>query len=152
MRRLPVDLQELGLALTSDAAGWQGFLDLRTGEVLLVPVDRPGEDDAWPSDEELDAGVAAGRFLVVEPLGARVEWDWMAEFAASVPDARLRERLERALAGRGAFRRFKGALLAAPAERARWFAHRDARLDRLAREWLAARGIEPAPPARPGFA
>ena len=83
------------------------------------------------------------------PPVARDSTSEVADFAASVADARLRERLEVALDGRGAFRRFKAALLDDLAERDRWFSRRDARLRAAAREWLAAQGIEPTtePPA-----
>jgi ATP/maltotriose-dependent transcriptional regulator MalT len=67
----------------------------------------------------------------------------MAEFAETVGDARLRDRLEVALDGHGAFRRFKNVLLDFLAERERWFAFRDARLRAAAREWLAEQGIDP---------
>jgi hypothetical protein len=70
----------------------------------------------------------------------------MAEFAGTVRDVRLRDRLEVALDGRGAFRRFKNALLDFPAERKRWFAFRDERLRTVAREWLEEEGIEPTTP------
>ena len=72
----------------------------------------------------------------------------MAEFAASVTNGRFRDRLEAALDGRGAFRRFKTALLGDLAERDRWFAFRDGRLRAAAREWLAEQGIEPTPAPR----
>ena len=108
----------------------------------MVPVDRLGDDEDGPSEDEIDAGLEAGHLIHVEPLGSRVEYAWMAEFAATVADARLRERLEIALDGRGAFRRFKNALLNAPAERERWFAFRDERLRAAAREWLADHHVE----------
>jgi hypothetical protein len=148
-RRIPVDWDELGAALTTNAAERSCYLDPRTGEVLMVPVDRLDGEDDWPSDDDIDAGLDAGDLLAIEPLGAPVEYGWMAEFASSVGDARLRELLELALSGRGAFRRFKNVLLDFPAERGRWFAVRDAHLRAAAREWLAEQGIEAiaAPPA-----
>ena len=74
----------------------------------------------------------------------------MAEFAGTVDGARLRDRLEAALDGRGAFRRFKNVLADHPAERERWFAFRDERLSVVAREWLEEHRIEPTtqPPKR----
>ncbi len=104
-KRVAVNWDDLEMALTSNAGEWTCYLDLR-GELLTVPMDRFGEDDDWPSEEEIDAGLAAGHLIHVEPLGSRVEYGWMADFAVSVRDARLRDRLEVALDGRGAFRRF----------------------------------------------
>ncbi|MCI0633274.1 MAG: UPF0158 family protein, partial [Actinobacteria bacterium] len=145
-RRVPVSWDDLEMALTGNPGSWTYYLDVRSGEVQMVPVDRLGADDDWPSEEELDDGLDAGHLIPVEPLGSSVEYGWMAEFTATVGDARLRDRLEVALDGRGAFRRFKNVLLDAPDERERWFAFRDARLHDAARDWLAEQGIEPTTP------
>ena len=53
-----------------------------------------------------------------------------------------RDLLEVAIAGKGAFRRFKDVLVRAPAERERWFRFRDERVDGRIREWLADNDIE----------
>jgi len=136
-KRVPVNWDDLEMALTSNHGEWTGYLDLETGEVRMVP------------EDEIDAELDTGRLIHVEPLGSRVEYRWMEEFTGTVRDARLRGRLEVALDGRGAFRRFKNVLLDFPAERERWFAFRDERLHAAAREWLGELGIEPttAPPA-----
>ena len=147
-RRVPVDWDDLQMALTSNPGEWTCYFDVRSGEVQMVPIDRLGEDDDWPSEEDLDDALAAGHLIHVEPLGSRVEYGWMAEFTGTVGDARLRDRLEVALDGRGAFRRFKNVLLDDPAERERWFALRGERLRAAAWEWLGDLGIDPtAPPA-----
>ena len=145
-RRVPVNSHELETALTTNSGEWTCYLDVRSGEVQMVPADRLSDDDDWPSEDEIDAGLDAGHLIHVEPLGSRVEYAWMTEFAATVADAPLRDRLEVALDGRGAFRRFKNALLDSPAERERWFAFRDERLRAAAREWLADHNVEPTTP------
>jgi Uncharacterised protein family (UPF0158) len=136
---VPVNWDDLEMALTSDPGEWTCSLDLETGEVRMVPSGLEDDDDA----------LNAERLVHVEPLGSRVEYQWMAEFTGTVRNARLHDRLEVALDGRGAFRRFKNALLDFPAERERWCAFRDRRLHAAAREWLEAVGLEPttAPPA-----
>ena len=148
--KVPVNWDDLEMALTANAAEWSCYLDRRSGEMQMVPVDRLGADDDWPSEEELDDGIDAGHLISVEPLGSSVEYGWMAEFTATVGDATLRDRLEVALDGRGAFRRFKHVLLDAPDERERWFAFRRARLRDVARDWLAEQGIQSTttPPGR----
>jgi hypothetical protein len=56
-----------------------------------------------------------------------------------------RNLLERAIAGRGAFRRFKDTLMEFPELRQAWFAFHDARMERRAIEWLAEHGlVEPS--------
>lgn len=52
----------------------------------------------------------------------------------------LRDRLLRAVHGRGAFRRFKDVVYEEGIQHD-WFAHRDARLADIAREWLEADGV-----------
>ncbi len=141
-RRVPVRWDDLEMALTSNPAEWTCYLDVRTGEVQMVPMDRLDDDDGGLSEDEIDAVLAAGHLIHVEPLGSRVEYGWMEEFTGTVGDARLRDRLEVALDGRGAFRRFKNVLLDFLAERERWFAFRAERLRAAAREWLAEQGIE----------
>jgi len=150
-KRVPVNWDDLEMALTSDHGEWTCYLDLETGEVPMVPMDRWDDDDDRPSEDEIDAGLEAGRLIHIEPLGSKVEYRWMEEFTRTVHDARLRDQLEVALDGRGAFRRFKNALLDFPAERERWFGFREERLHAAAREWLGELGIEPttAPPASP---
>jgi Uncharacterised protein family (UPF0158) len=144
-----VNWDDLQMALTSNHGEWTCYLDLETGEVRMVPIDRLDDDGDGLSKDEIDAGLEAGRLIHVEPLGSKVEYRWRKEFAGTVRDARLRDQLEVALDGRGAFRRFKNVLLDFPAERERWFAFRDERLHATAREWLEELGIEPttAPPA-----
>jgi hypothetical protein len=89
----------------------------------------------------------------------------MEDFAARVREPRTRDRLERAIAGRGAFRRFKDTLLDYPDLRGAWFAFHDARGERRALEWLAEHGFvereeaeqsigdlaDPTMPALPGL-
>jgi hypothetical protein len=148
--KVPLSWDDLEMALTGNSSSWTYYLDVRSGDVQMVPVDRLGADADWPSEEEIDDGIDAGHLIPVEPLASSMEYGWMAEFTATVGDARLRDRLEVALRGRGAFRRFKEVLLDAPGERERWFAFRDARLRVAARDWLAEQGIEPTtvPPER----
>lgn len=152
-RRVPVNWDDLEMALTSRAEEWACYLDVRNGEVQMVAIGRfGGDDDDRPADEEIEAELEAGHLIHVEPLDSSVEYGWMTEFAESVADARLKARLEIALDGRGAFRRFKNVLAGHPAERERWFAFRDARVRAAAREWLEDQGVEPTtapPPRRP---
>ena len=135
-RRIPVDIDALELVLTSHDPEWRSYLDLNTGDVHVVS--SQGGD-----------GLALGTLLEIDPLRSSLEWHWMSEFAASVEEPRLRERLCAALEGRGPFGRFKRALGDHPDERARWFAVRERRLRDAAREWLARHGIEATPRPAP---
>jgi len=141
-RRVPVDWGDLEMALTSPMDEWACYLDLRTGQVRMVHVAPFGDGEDELSEEEIDAGLAAGDLVRIEPLPSSEEYEWMVEFADSVADPRLWELLDVALDGRGAFRRFKNVLLNYLEERERWFAFRDARLREAMQEWLEEHEIE----------
>ncbi len=65
----------------------------------------------------------------------------MADFVAVVPDRRAAERLDRAITGKGAFRRFKDTLFELPELRDTWFRFADARATRRALDWLLDAGL-----------
>ena len=73
----------------------------------------------------------------------------MAEFLETVADERLATRLDRALGGRGAFRRFKDELADVPDELARFYRYTDDRRRGRALQWLAESGLRPAVPTEP---
>jgi hypothetical protein len=156
LRRVPVDWDDLELAFTMRSDEHASYLDLRTGEIRIAQIHPFGGEleDGVLSEDEVEAGLADGSLLAVEPLESSVEYGWMAEFADTLPDARLRQFLQQALGGSRPFRRFKDALADHPRERERWFAFHAARLRDYMREWLADNGIEPttAPPRRSGDA
>jgi hypothetical protein len=131
---------------------WHCYLDLRTGEVHQGPAYGREAEEHELSPDAVDEALAEGHLVPVEPLPSSVEYGWMAEFAASVADAQLRELLDVALGGPGAFRRFKDVLAGDPAERERWFAFRDQRVREAMIEWLEDHDIEPTttPPERRG--
>jgi Uncharacterised protein family (UPF0158) len=69
----------------------------------------------------------------------------MEEFIAIVSSARLQDRLEQAISGKGAFRRFKDVLVYHESERERWFAFKRDRVRARMLEWLEDEGIEATP-------
>ena len=147
-RQVPVDWDGLEMALTARSDEHELFLDVRTGEVRryrLSAFDGDAADDELTEDEAAE-GVAAGHLVRIEPIESSVEYDWMVEFAAAVPNARLRDRLGQMLEGRHPFRRFKDVLAQHPAERERWFRFHDERLRGTMRGWLEDNDIEPTTP------
>jgi hypothetical protein len=122
----------------------QYFLDTETGEVILISE----YDDDEESTQRLEAIDEAepGRYVQVPRAESRDGYADMEEFIDTVSDRALRQLLEVAIQGKGAFRRFKDVLARDPAERERWFAFQMQRLDTRVREWLADEGVrcEPA--------
>lgn len=76
----------------------------------------------------------------------------MVDFTARLPARRLREQLERALDGPGAFRRFRDVLHQDAPEtcRVRWYLFSAERELGRAREWLAMEGYR-SDPAKSGW-
>jgi hypothetical protein len=136
LRPIAVDLEELGSLLEGDPVRGGGRIDLVTGEI------RPGspyDDPLDLDDEELDD---AERWLWVQ-AGSHDGWRDMAELAAAVPERGLAQRLERAVQGRGAFRRFRAVLDEHPDELTRFHRFADERQRGRARRWLADHGLRP---------
>jgi len=106
-----------------------------------------GKAPDWQKPEirlaEAIDGDAAGRFLAIPRQETRDSYQDMADFVETVDDERLRERLEDAIDGRGAFSRFERIVYDRPALRDRWNAFSARRTHQRVLEWLDEEGIEP---------
>lgn len=158
LRDLPIDLDDLSLALEGDPLLTGGRVDLRTGEVHQIgPLyesdyfDEFGEPDDEEADwaDDVEVGEADDRWLRFDSLGSRPGFRDMVEFLEAVADERLASRLDRALGGRGAFRRFRDELADAPDELARFHRFTDDHRRGRARHWLALSGLRPTVPTEP---
>lgn len=67
----------------------------------------------------------------------------MLEFAGTVKDKNLKEKLDIALDGKGAFRRFKNVIGDYPEEEKRWYSFKDEKMKEEVIDWLNSIGIEP---------
>jgi hypothetical protein len=129
------------------------FLDRTTDEVVHIPLElrevveaEAGEGESpWDLPEweqELKSTAEAiyvredPRFVRIPEIPSRKIYERMVEFAQTVADEHVRELLEVALDGPGAFRRFKDILARFPHEQERWHRMKDVYLKREAREWL----------------
>jgi hypothetical protein len=63
-------------------------------------------------------------------------------FIATLDDARLQDRLWRAIRGRGAFRRFKDLIARHPDVQEQWYAYQDAQVQKRLLRWLNAHDIK----------
>ncbi len=145
LRPLAVDLEQLAMVLEGDPLQGGGRIDLITGEVwpqsaleYAVEVGEIDEDDDDPA-----------RWLWVECEGSRSGYRDMQMFIAGVDDAQAAERLDRAIRGRGAFRRFKATLSQWPDLMNSWHAFSEDRQRGRARAWLADAGYAAIPPTEP---
>ncbi len=81
-------------------------------------------------------------FVPVPQADPHEAYEQMVDFAATVQDPHLRELLDVALDGRGAFRRFRDVLAPYPDERERWFDFRDDGTRKQVDAWLESLGFE----------
>ena len=141
LRPPAVYLEELAMVLEGDPLQGGGRIDLISGEVwsqaaleYAVEVGVIDEDDDDPA-----------RWLWVDGEGSRPGYRDMQAFIANLDDAQVADRLDRAISGRGAFRRFKDALSGWPDLMTRWHAFSEDRQPGRARAWLADAGYAAIP-------
>jgi hypothetical protein len=140
-RALPVDLEELSIALEAEAADLRWYLDVRTGEVLLVTHEyEPAEHDGL-TETEIESDPS--RFVRVPAGNPQRVIDDMKDFVASLGDAKLQESLELALSASRPERRFKTALSWLPERQQQWHAWYRDHCHQRALDWLSQQGIVP---------
>ncbi len=141
-RDVPVDWEALEDAFENNAPEVHSYLQLATGEVIRV-VD-------GVADPQMHARIAADAgYLRVDPVSSREQYRWMERFIPMVDNLELRGRLNQAIDGKGAFRRFKDVLMAYAEERERWFTYRSERLKTFMDAWLTAHSLRAI--ARPAW-
>jgi hypothetical protein len=131
---VPVAWEALEDAFENNAPEVHSYLHFDTGEVIRIV-----DGVADPSMHTRIVGDS--RYLRIDPVSSREQYRWMERFIATVEDEDLRRQLNISIDGKGAFRRFKDALVNHPVERERWFAFRSERLRSCMDSWLTAHGI-----------
>jgi len=139
-KEVPVDWEALEDAFENNAPEVHSYLQIVTGEVLRV-VD-------GIADPDMHARISAEPiYMRIEPVSSREQYRWMERFIQMVEERELRSTLAQAIDGKGAFRRFKDALMAHGTARERWFAFRSERLRVFMEAWLSAHALQPVPRA-----
>ncbi|OGQ88253.1 MAG: hypothetical protein A2289_22825 [Deltaproteobacteria bacterium RIFOXYA12_FULL_58_15] len=110
------------------------FLSLKDGTVIKLPPGDPAMATVHSAKDE---------FIQVETIPSRIQYQWVDEFAKTIEDETLRSRVEAAINGKGAFRRFKDILLTIPDERRRWFEYRDIKMRERIMDWVQENGVQP---------
>jgi hypothetical protein len=110
------------------------FLCLDDGKVLKLP----------PGDSQIETVIDnPHRYCEIEAIPSRIQYQWLDDFIKHIPDEDIRIRMEAAINGKGAFRRFKDILLSLPEERRRWFEYRDQMMRQHILNWVHKHEIEP---------
>jgi hypothetical protein len=135
-REVPVNWEALEDAFENNAPEVHSYMHLATGDVLRI-VD-------GVADPQMHSRIAGdGTYLAIEPVSSREQYRWMERFIPTVEDDVLRGKLNQAIDGKGAFRRFKDVLMSYAAERERWFTFRSERLRTFMEAWLTAHAVTP---------
>ncbi|ODS32972.1 MAG: hypothetical protein SCARUB_01911 [Candidatus Scalindua rubra] len=158
MKRLKVDFEEIAICMEDqNRYDHDHYLDTQTGEVVTISgeVKRAVEDGDeeklgnLPGWQKREAEIAeeilgeSDRYVWIEDRPSYEGYNLMSEFADTVKDTGLREKLAIALDGKGAFRRFKDVLAYYPEEEKRWFSFKSQRMEEEITNWLNSIGIEP---------
>ncbi len=84
-----------------------------------------------------------GQYVRIPERKRSLAFTSMAAFAETVEDPALREELLLSLDGKGAFRKFKDALLHRPGARKKWHGHNAKAMREEIIEWLTLLGVKP---------
>ena len=137
---VPVDLELLAEVLDRDPnRGLGGHLNLDNGEVVFGEV----LDDIPELAEEIEQG----NWLYISSQGSRAAWEDMAFFAGQ-QEPHIRRRLEAAIEGRGAFRRFRDGVHGDADLSEAWRQFSSERTTGRAVEWLTYAGYDLVPRLR----
>jgi len=82
------------------------------------------------------------RYLRIPPADSGEGYQDMVDFIAELKNKSLKQQLDAAIRGRGAFRRFKDVLGDFPGERLNWFTFKEKRLSERAMAWLESKDIQ----------
>jgi hypothetical protein len=135
-RKLTINTIDLLTALEGHGDGVKFYLNTQTGEVApWIDPDISGEEN--PFDPEDD------HIVEVPRTEASDDYQAMENFVERLDEDDVQGVLRRALAGKGAFRRFRETLAGYPDLRAQWEREKREHFLEEATTWLARLGIEP---------
>ena len=142
-----VPLQVVIDAVESADNEWNQFLDIATMETVSVPeslfIDNFGDEYQELSDM-IDEGFNSRFFRLPSPYDIH-EYSIIERFIWSLPEGVIRDRLENAIRGRGAFRRFKDSIYRLDMEQD-WYDFRANAYREIAVEWCEDHGFQFAEP------
>lgn len=140
-----VNLQDIvdEISIMSDVM--KSFVDRETGEVVSVEVEELGAAEEGEEEDVDEQALAIVRnWDRYEELPGKDEvndWEIMRDFCETVEPPKRRDRLLKAISGRGAFRYFKD-LATEFGIIKDWYAFREDALREIAREWCEENEIE----------
>ena len=137
MIAVAIDWIEFEGALENNSPELHSFLNKITGDVVRV------FESGDSSELQLKEAEESDEYLYIDPISSREQYRWMEEFIEIIEEPTLKDKLNIAIDGKGAFRRFKDVLVGYPKEREQWFSKRSVKLRNHMMEWLESKNIEP---------
>ena len=152
IRGQKIDHEALIAAVETELPNVEHFLDLRTGEILIIVggISTGVETDTGELDEVARDNRELARRVRAEPdcyepvptIAPETGFRWMQEFASTVADPHLRRQLQKVLreCENQCFKAFRRVLKnASEQERERWFAFRNEKIAEFIDAWLDGR-------------
>ncbi len=130
-----IDWAELEGALENNSPELHSFLNKSSGDVIRI---FSGTENAEHRLQEVEADPA---YVYIEPISSREQYRWMEEYIEEMEDCPMKDKLNIAVDGKGAFRRFKDVLMQDSDKREVWFSKRSEKLQAHIAEWLKAKNI-----------
>jgi DNA polymerase III alpha subunit len=140
-RKIAVSMSDLCEAFENCRGEIRYFLNLATGEIERINDEFMDSKEIEKLSQKIDDGLGE-RYIAIPESSSEEGYEDMQDFAETVTDESLQEKLCIALDGSGCFRQFKVVLLSYPNEREQWFKFKDSRLKERVNEWLEVAGIE----------
>ncbi len=137
-KALNIDIEELCAAMEDGSYEHEYYLDLDSGEVLLLS-EYVGDEETGELEEQIEEN--SDRYERIPRAESHEGYRDMVDFIVTLENEHLTELLGVAIDGKGAFRRFKDVLLDHPEEEERWFRFKDERMEARALEWLGDIGV-----------
>jgi hypothetical protein len=170
MKQLTINRIDFDLAFEISSYETTAYLDTESGAVVFIDATiSPQLDELLTDEATLEAIQAAlkaktdladieweqlmdvarveadsdNRYRMIPKPDSREGYRDMQAYISSLEDDQLREVLEVAIRGSGAFRRFKEVLHRYPEAQKNWYAFKNDREQPRILDWLASEGIEP---------
>ncbi len=142
MKKVKISLFDLINVFDSGGGEERQYLDTETGEIIRIFDEALSGIDDTELEKKIEAGLDV-RYFAIPEQDSHEDYDDMVDFTGTIKDKNFQEKLEIALDGSGAFRRFKNVLSNYPQEREHLFAFKNERIKERVLEWLHASDLEP---------
>ena len=141
MKKVKISLSDLINVFDSASQEERQYLDTETGEIIRIFDEALGGIDDTKLEKKIETGLNV-RYFAIPEQDSHEDYKDMSDFTRTIEDKNFQEKLEIALDGSGAFRRFKNVLSNYPQERDRWFAFKNERIKERVLEWLHVSELE----------